>query len=289
MALAKSEMPLISQIHNSCGISSVLMALKPDKNKLLDLGLRKLEKKVTKALKISTERFDFQDRMQFAVAWLILHVIFAETDFSTLLAPFFSDVDNIKLLIESKFDEMVVYQKARGNAKVVKDLERLTTEGEISFNFLEAYMEEQKTDMELKFLGAMFGLVFVAVPEGTGGSPLGYVTRVDPRGPEDYLQKVGLLAKHIMNGAVLANYEFHWLALREIGKRLQDFKQEAKSESIEVISTTPHFFKFNNPLSGMILSVTKADILAKYNFYCFEFNLEQQQKFLSILKNRLKL
>jgi len=283
-------MPLIHQVYNSCGISSVLMALKPDKNKELDAFFRKLDKKLVKTLKISTDRYDFQDRVQFEAAWLILLALFKEKELLDQIASIIPDIDNFKPLLESTFDEMIVYQKTKGNTAVMKDRENLIKNGAITLNFLESYLEEQKTDAELKLLGAMFGLVFVAIPEEIGGSSLGYMANVDPRKPEEYMKKVELLVDHVSRGSVLANYEYHWLTLREIGTCLSEFKhQEAKCESIDEITSTPHYFKFNNPLSGMVLSVIKADILTKYHFYNFDFNLDLQKRFLEILKNRLNL
>jgi len=283
-------MPLIHQVYNSCGISSVLMALKPDKNKELDAFFRKLDKKTLKTLKLSTERYDFQDRVQFEAGWLILLVLFKEPDFIDLLAPVMPDIDNLKPLLESTFDEMIIYQKTKGNTGVVKDRENLIKNGTITLNFLESYLEEQKTDAELKLLGALFGLVFDAISEDIGGSALGYIANLDPRKPEEYMKKIEVLVDHVSRGTVLANYEYHWLALREIGTCLADFKQqEAKCESIDEITSTPHYFKFNNPLSGMVMSLAKADILTKYHFYNFEFKLDLQKKFLEILKKRLNL
>lgn len=283
-------MPLIHQVYNSCGISSVLMALKPDRNKELDSFFHKLDKKAIKALKIPTDRYDFQDRVQFEAAWLILLVLFKESDLLNQIASFLPDIDNFKPFLESTFDEMIIYQKTKGNTGVVKDRENLIRNGTVTLNFLESYLEEQKTDAELKLLGGLFGLVFVAIPEEIGGSALGYMANVDPRKPEEYMKKIEVLVDQVSHGSVLANYEYHWLALREIGTCLSEFKQqEARSESIDEITSTPHYFKFNNPLSGMILSVTKADILAKYHFYNFDFNLDLQKRLLEILKNRLNL
>jgi hypothetical protein len=283
-------MPLIHQVYNSCGISSILMALKPDKNKELDSFFRKLDKKLSKALKISTDRYDFQDRVQFEATWLILLVLFKETDILDQLAPMLPDIDNFKPLLESTFDEMIIYQKTKGNTGVAKDRESLIKSGSITLNFLESYIEEQKTDAELKLLGALFGFVFDAIPEEIGGSALGYITDLDPKKPEEYMKKIEVLVNHVSHGSVLANYEYHWLALREIGTCLADFKQqEAKCESIDEITSTPHYFKFNNPLSGQVMSLTKAEILTKYHFYNFDFKLDVQKRFLEILKNRLNL
>ena len=283
-------MPLIHQVYNSCGISSVLMALKPDKNKELDALFRKLDKRLVKALKISTDRYDFQDRVQLEAAWLILLALFKEPELLDQVASVVPDVDNFKPLLESTFDEMIIYQKTKGNTSVVKDRENLVKNGVITIHFLEAYLEEQKTDAELKLLGALFGLVFVAIPEEIGGSALGFVASVDPRKPEEYMKKIEVLVDHVSRGSVLGNYEYHWLALREIGTCLDEFKQqEAKCESIDAITSTPHYFKFNNPLSGKVSSVATADILAKYHFYNFDFKLDLQKRFLEILKNRLNL
>jgi hypothetical protein len=271
-------------------MASVLMVLKPDKNKELDAFLRSLEKKMTKVLKIDSMRYDFLDRVQFAAAWLILHVIFKDTTILDKVAPGFSDIENLRPVLESRLDEMVVYQKTSNNAKIEKDHAKLLESGEITLNLLVSYIQEQKTDAELKLLGSLFGLVFKAVPEADGGTPLGTVAQVDPRQPEDYMRKVNMLAKQLSAGAVFANYEYHWLPLREIGKRIEQFAREEKlNDSAGEITTTPHYFKLNNPLSGTVLSVTRAVVLEKYIFYLFDFQLEQQRRFLDLLKATLKL
>ncbi|MEX2684627.1 MAG: hypothetical protein Q6373_023855 [Candidatus Sigynarchaeota archaeon] len=290
MALASSSMPVIRQVYNSCGIASVLMVLKPDKNKELDAFLRNLEKKITKNLKLDPVRYDFLDRVQFAAAWLILHAVFKEPAILEMLAPSYPDIENFRPMLESRLDEMVVYQKAGNNARIEKDHARLIERGEITQNVLVSYVQEQKTDAELRLLGSMFGLVFKAVPEADGGTPLGTVAQVDPRHPEEYMKKVGLLVRQLEAGAVFANYEYHWLPLREIGTRIGQFvKEEKQIASASEISATPHYFKLNNPLSGTILSVTRLDILAKYIFYLYDFQLSQQRRILNLLKATLKL
>lgn len=282
-------MPVIRQVYNSCGIASVLMALKPDNNKELDTFLRNLEKKVTKALKIDTYRYDFLDRVQFAAAWLILHSVFKDATLVDEVAPALPDAENIRPMLESRLDEMMVYQKAGNNDKIEKDLAKLLEGGEVTRNLLVSYVQEQKNDVELKLLGSMFGLFFKPVPEGEGGTPLGTIAQVDPRHPEAYMKKVGLLAAQLATGAVFANYEYHWLPLREIGTRIHQFtREEAHNDSASDISATPHYFKLNNPLSGTVLSVTRADVLEKYIFYLYDFQLEQQRRLLGSVKAALK-
>ncbi len=288
--LASSAMPFIRQVYNSCGIASVLMALKPDKNKEIDAFLRNLEKKVTKVLKLDSIRYDFLDRVQFAAAWLILHAVFKETTILDKVAPSLSDIENLRPVLESRLDEMVVYQKTSNNSKIEKDYAKLLESGDVTQNLLVSYVQEHKTDVELKLLGSLFGLVFKAVSEQDGGTPLGTVVQVDPRQPEDYMRKVILLTKQLATGAVFANYEYHWLPLREIGKRIEQFAQEEKmNDSATAIAATPHYFKLNNPLSGTTISVTQADVLEKYNFYLFDFNIVQQKRFLDVLKVNLKI
>ncbi len=283
-------MPVIRQVYNSCGIASVLMALKPDKNKELDAFLRSLEKKITKVLKLDSVRYDFLDRVQFAAAWLILHAVFKETTILDKVAPGFSDIENLRPMLESRLDEMVVYQKTSNNPKIEKDNAKLLESGDITQNLLVSYIQEQKTDVELKLLGSLFGLVFKAVPEADGGTPLGTVAQVDPRQPEDYMRKVNMLAKQLETGAVFANYEYHWLPLREIGKRIEQFAQEEKkNDRASEIVATPHYFKLNNPLSGTVISVTQVDVLAKYIFYLYNFDLVQQKQFIDVLKVTLKV
>jgi hypothetical protein len=290
MLIASSAMPFMRQVYNSCGIASVLMALKPDKNKELDAFLRNLEKKTTKTLKLDSDRYDFLDRVQFAAAWLILHAIFKDTSILDKVAPTFSDIENLRPVLESRLDEMVVYQKTSNNSKIEKDYAKLLQDGEVTQNLLVSYVQEHKTDAELKLLASLFGLVFKAVPEQDGGTPLGTVTQVDPRQPEAYMQKVGLLAKQLTNGAVFANYEYHWLPLREIGTRTEQFTQEEKlNDNASAISATPHYFKLNNPLSGTAISVTQADVVQNYIFYLFDFDIVQQKRFVDLLKVTLKI
>jgi hypothetical protein len=290
VAIAKIELPLIRQIHNACGITSILMALKPDKNNELDAFFRKLEKRLTKSLKISTDTFGFLDRVQFATAWLMLQLMFDTTTHGSFLAGIFPDIENVRSLLESRLDEMVIYQKTCGNARIVKDLEKMTRDHEITLNIIESYLQEQKTDAELKFLGSLFGLVFASIPENDGGTQLGTISHVDPRRPEEYATKLGVLARQLASGAVLANYEYHWLALREIGKRLDEFtKQESSAASIDAIVSTPHYFKLNNPLSSTVLTLKDVAALEKYTFYCFDFKIEQQKVTLAHMRDALNL
>ena len=282
-------MPMIRQVYNSCGISCIIMLLKPNKNKKLDAFLRKLEKKVTKSLKLSTIKYDFEDRVQFSMCWLLLHMLFSKYEFLIENKDVFGEIENLKSLLISKFDEMVVFQKTKGNAKIKKDLDKLLKDGKITSNLLVAYMEEHKTDAELKLLAALFGLKFIFIPPEQVGNASGVIHGLDPRKPEDYLKKIEILSRYIVDGGVIAYYEYHWLALRDIKKRLEAFKaQEAGNESLESIETTPHFFRFNNSLSGTVLKISKVETMTKYQFYCFFLDHQVQERFLHQIKVALK-
>lgn len=288
--IARSEnMPMIRQVYNSCGISCIIMLLKPNKNNKLDAFLRKLEKKVTKSLKLSTIKYDFEDRVQFSMCWLLLHMLFSKYEFFIENKDFFTDIENLKSLLISKFDEMIVYQTTKGNAKIKKDLDKLLKDGKIARNLLVAYMEEHKTDAELKVLAALFGLKFIFIPGEQVGNASGVIFGLDPRKPENYLKKIDVLARYIVDGGVFAYYEYHWLALRDIGKRLEAFEAQAtRKESLESIETAPHFFRFNNSLSGTILKISKVETLGKYQFYCFSLDHQAQDRFLNVMKGALK-
>ncbi len=288
--LASTPLPNIHQVLNSCGIASVVMVAKPNKNKVVDEFFRKLEKKVTKELKIPVEKYVFEERVQFALAWLLVHALFkSEATASTLRNGGF-DLESIRALVMSKFDEMLVYQSAKGDTRFDKEIEKATTLGKASFSFLHAYLDEQKTDAELKVLAYLTGFKFVAVPESDGGNPLGELSRMTPKNPEVYAKTMGILLNNLMGGAVLAHYEYHWLALREIGNQLEKFKDSEKgNQSVEEIQTTPHYFKLNNPLSGTVVTVTRVEVLEKYSWYCFVLDYELQKKCLNALQNELKL
>ncbi|MFX0100834.1 MAG: hypothetical protein ACFFCS_14760 [Candidatus Hodarchaeota archaeon] len=265
------------------------MLLKPNKNKKLDSFLRRLEKRVTKSLKLSQDKYDFEDRVQFSLCWLLLYMLFSKYEFFLKKKDLFADIEELKSLLISKFDEMVVYQTSKGNAKIKKDLDKLMKEGKVTRNLLDAYLEEHKTDVELKILAALFGLKFTFIPEDQGGDASGVISNLDPRTPENYLKKINVLAKHIRDGGVIALYEYHWLALRDIEKRLEAFKeQEASNDSIQSITTTPHSFRFNNSLSGTILKISKLETVGKYQFYVFELDNQVQNEFLNLLKNEIK-
>jgi hypothetical protein len=96
----------------------------------------------------------------------------------------------------------------------------------------------------------------------------------------------------VQNGAVLASFEYHWLALREIVSNndpLKETDREALEPAEGEIKMTPHVFKFNNPLSNTILQVSNPDLLEKYIFFTFELDIALQDRFLGELREELKL
>ena len=281
----------IRQVYNSCGIACVLMGLKPNKNKRLDEILRKLEKKITKKLKISDFRYGFTDRVQFAVTWLIFKVLFSENALKKELKKILPEFDDIKSLVISKLDEMLIYQSTRPDSTIEKDLKLMYNKGKVTYNLLKAYLEEQKTHFELMLLGSIFGMKKVQIAESEGGNPLGLISEVDPRDPETYVKKVETLSKNLLNGIILANYEYHWLVLRRIGSRIEKFtKEEQETESAKDLEFMPHYFIFNNPLSTITATrVKKIELMTKYNFYCFDVDLKQQEAGLKLIKSEFKL
>lgn len=284
----KSPVPVIRQVYNSCGIAAILMALKPNKNKVLDAFLRNLEKRVTRKMKISSRKYGFLDRVQFALCWLLLKAIYGDDWILQMLSPVIPDLELVRSLIDSKLDEMLVYQGSRGNKKIGKDIETLQAGGKITPSLLEAYIDEQKTDAELKLLGAMFGLRFAFVPRDEGGGALGVLEALDPRDPASYMLKVQTLARYLASGAVLGNYEYHWLTLREISPRGEKFlTMEANKDSVEEMESAPHDFLFNNPLSGTVLRLSRISIIEKYHMYCFDLDLEFQEKMVGAFERQL--
>nr|MDO8116309.1 hypothetical protein [Candidatus Sigynarchaeota archaeon] len=289
--LASTPIPNVHQVLNACGIASVIMVARPNKNKIVDEFFRKLEKKITKELKISVDKYGFEERVQFALAWLLVHVLFKNQEATSIMRDGGIDIESVRALVSSKFDEMLVYQTAKGNARFDKEIEKATTLGKPGYSFLHAYLDEQKTDAELKVLAYLVGYTFSPVAERDGGNPLGEIDRMSPKNPEQYARNVDLLANHLnIGGAVLGHYEFHWLAIREVGKHLEIFQDSEKNtRSVGELQITPHFFKFNNPLSGTVVSVTHVDVLDKYTFYCFDIDYDLQKKCLNALSNELKL
>jgi len=266
------------------------MFLKPNKNKTLGDFLKKLEKKVTKMYKVSKIRYDFQDRVQIAVVWLMLYALFINDILLRRFPSNFPDYEELKALVYSKFDEMMVYQKAKGNKKISSDIAHIVEGKKITIGLIEAYLEEHKTDAELKFLGAMFGANFTRVSEEDGGNNLGIIDELDPKKPEDYLKKITTLAKFVNNGGVLALFEYHWFVVKEIGSNIEEFKEyEKNKEDLEQINLLPHYFLLTNSLSGTTLRRKRLDRMIKHQFYCFNLDLDFQQKVLQILAKELKL
>ncbi|MHA1680270.1 MAG: hypothetical protein ACTSUE_04640, partial [Promethearchaeota archaeon] len=221
---------------------------------------------------------------------LLLSVTFREPRFLIENYRKLENIQDLKSLLISKFDEMAIYQEAKGNKKIVKDIDVLLKKGDVSFNLLDAYLQEHKTDAELKILAYIFGLEFQHIPEERGGSTLGTITNLEPAQPEKYVIKIRELAKHVLDGGVIAAFEYHWLALREIGLRIEEFKNdELVNHSLESIESNPHYFKFNNSLSGTIMKVTKRELLRKYFLYCFHLDLELQKSSLPTLSRFLKI
>ncbi|MFX0102036.1 MAG: hypothetical protein ACFFCS_20895 [Candidatus Hodarchaeota archaeon] len=273
----REHMPPYHQLRSACGITAVLMLIRPNEDKFISSILHKIGNKLWKSYaSLGTLIKDKNSMHQVALAYLLLKLALNE-EVQELLDGFNKD--------DYEYTQEVVWYEmkrrlTRGSHKKAKfleeQLEKFQEKGEISKGLLKEYATRIKTDRELKLLLAAFGykvVPFPYSPDGTASINFGLVDHIVESGiikDDDINNPKGLLLymfsflkEHFQDHIVLINTGFHWISAKKIigddeEKRMtllyMDPSHPSKPRKLSFINTKQniYFFKQDDKLKAIM-------------------------------------
>lgn len=221
---ANGDMPKFSQYPGACGLTSLLMVLKPESRKISPV----LEELWIKIKKI----FHFQSKTkgynwQITIEWILFQVIF-NTKLQQKLSKIFgkeffiSILPNLKDRILSKKPIFLSLDDDDSTfdseAKYVNNLHGISRE------WVMRRVNVWKHDFELSIIASIFGCRFIPwkkTSDGTGA--IFFTSKELKKGGESFNEKMQFLSSNVELGEpVLCCESIHWIAIKEIQKKKGD-------------------------------------------------------------------
>jgi len=253
------EIPHYGQLYNTCGLSSLLMIAIPEKNG----GLHRLLDDICKVIGASTE-FNKELNWQLACGYLLLKASFNRTLAWHLRKLFDYDYYNFKILLNNQLTEKVQYHTNKMDFKTVSALNTFFKAKIIKKPALKTYLDDMKTNLELKMIALLFGGIYMPNAESTDGT--GCYT-FDKKKKKD----LETLNEMINDGLMLGLFN-HWLAVKDL------YKDEENNFVLAI----------NDPLKSTN-KIKFNDLTSSHRFYHYKFDQKLQKQMEEVVRKALKL
>ncbi|MFX1277014.1 MAG: hypothetical protein ACFFBP_05890 [Promethearchaeota archaeon] len=250
------QLPIYSQMHNTCGISTFLMLINPKQNKNFKRFLNDLYEKINYLMRHNRKEF----KWSIAVDYLLLKSM---------------GFNIIRDYIYEKNHDLVDYYMPIVHYKLGD--KQFSENNKISKRILKNSLHTMREDPDLKILFYLFGGNFYPqeqeIWDGTGA--LYFSSKDFTSSVLNYKTKLKILQDHLKTekeGAIpciALNYGFHWVAINSI-----------KNDTLEIhnsLSSVPYSMKINKRIHET------------YRFYLFSYNekdafilTEEVKEFLNI-------
>lgn len=255
------EIPLIPQLFNTCGLSTVLMLTadngqKSHSNRQFLLGVLNLIRPI---LLDQCDDIDQEICLQYVLQYLLLKIENQYSNnyrflFNYLHGKFgyiFDDQVAIHIhLITTKQEHLKVTHNFTMYESYRLYLEK---NGLVTPNLLRNEMFTMKTDLELKFLMEIFGYSFLPYESGDGTGAIFLPPKSKVKHQQKLIEKLENVLK-TPNHRILYGDSNHWVALTGIS---QD-------------SDLENWLHFNDPMIPAAKKIAIRDLDATHRFYVFE-------------------
>lgn len=255
--MAIREMPLYGQLFNTCGFAASLMMLNPEGTPLAPL-LNDL------CAKLSLEHSP--ESWQISCGYLLLKALTNRRLRFALRTKLKETVDYQTIFLRNYMREKWIKANQRQNNELAKAITLFLNQQVVRKILLYEYLNETKTNLELRLLNALFGAtpVLFPSPDGTGSLILS--------SPSEFKKNASLLDECIRNGLLLG-LPGHWVAVKQLVKANDDFK-----------------LVVHDSLSGnRTIQITKFKASLHARFYAFNFSLKELRIMDRLIRACLKL
>ncbi len=252
------DIPLYTQLTNTCGLASLLMIAKPESDSLAVL--------LTDVMNRMRVEPYYQGRIgwQLAEAYLLMKFCFNRSLKYYLRKRFNDEYDYFRMILLQQLEDRRNTMLAIGNLKTASAIQLYLRKGIVRKTTLYEYLFEMKTNLELKMLAYYYGgeQVLYPSPDGTGCI---YLDRTDDK------KKLEILYKQVPDG-ILIGLGYHWLAVQGM--------EETKKNKYDIIYHDP---------KGSKKSVPSDKIEKHFRFYMFKFDLNKRKQRDAIIRRALQL
>ncbi len=235
------ELPIYRQLHNTCGISTFLMLINPERNKGFEIFLTNLYEKSSYLMKSNQTEF----KWSIAITYLLLKSM------------------GLKIIREYLFEknrDIVDYYMPIVHYKIGDN--NFSKTNNISKRILKSHLHTMREDPDFKILFYLFGGNFYPqeqeIRDGTGA--LYFTSKDFLQDGLNYHNKLKILQNHLNKKegkipCVALNYGYHWVAINSMNKDTITIHNS--------LSAIPSLLRIDNK------------ILESYRFYLFNYNEKQ--------------
>ena len=242
------DIPHYRQLYNTCGLSSLLMISIPEKNG----NLQYLLDDICKIIGVSTE-FNRTLNWQLACGYLLLKMSFSRILAYQLRNSFSEDYSNFKILLKNQIMQKKKFYSNSQNSQMVFCLNTFLQRRIIRKKTLRIFMDDMKTNLELKLLAYLFGGRFIPNKDSNDGTGCHYFKKKKKK-------EINKIKEMIDDGLMLGLLN-HWMPVKDIYKNDED----------------EMFLSVNDPLHNR-KSILLNNIDNNYRFYHYKFDIELQEK-----------
>ena len=252
------DIPLYTQLTNTCGLSSLLMIARPEGNSLA-LLLEDIAKKIR-----VEPYYAGSIGWQIAEAYLLMKCCFSRGLSYQLRKTFFDEYSYFKMILLHQLEErMNTFLKINDQRKA-NDIKLFLKKGIVRKTPLYEYLFEMKTNLELKMLAHFYGGEQILFPsdDGTGCIFLD---------GKDNKKKLQSIYQYVPEG-VMIGLGYHWLAV----------------QGMDEVKKNRYNFLIHDP-KGQRRAVSSDKIEKHFRFYVFQFDAAKRQKMDVVVRRALKL
>ncbi|GAB4322290.1 MAG: hypothetical protein Kow0069_26930 [Promethearchaeota archaeon] len=260
---ADDDMPRFRQLPNACGLSSLLMALRPF-SRGIDAALDRAWELIGGLFHVRWRRREF---LWSRVLEYVLLKCVQDNELREKLKMDLADLPDVygafvPVLHYNLQEVQAFLMKRLGEERVEPLVRRFYEEGVVYEELVTKRLLEMKRDPELKILACVFGCRFVPWPGSTDGTGSLFFTKEDVasykkgEASAEFEEKVAFLKEAVENkDPLLLGATHHWLAV----KHLHTFEGR-------------HFLTVHDPASGKELRVPLERASERDRFYRFAYD-----------------
>ena len=212
--LTNEDMPKILQYPGACGLTSLLMALKP-KSRNIEPILDKLWNDISSVRDLHSRR-EKGYNWQVVLEWLLFQTAF-NTSFQNYIVKIsgidFSDI--FLPVLQYGINNERSFHFDSNNDSLQHSIKNPQN---IDGKWLMKRVDVWKQDFELAILANIFGCKFIPWPKTQDGTGALFFTKKElNKESKSYKEKIKfLIPKIISENPVLCNFSFHWVAIKNI-------------------------------------------------------------------------
>ncbi|MHA1698739.1 MAG: hypothetical protein ACTSWN_07885 [Promethearchaeota archaeon] len=264
--IVENRYPLIRQSLNTCGLASLAMIFLHHSVAIKEFLQRLFVSKYFYKKSMPNRPVDANQALLWAKCYMLL-----KAGISRKLGNFIKKLSSPYEYMDFKTNLDLLF-RIEPNRRVLirfpdfKTLQKYYFSGIIRKRFLLYYLDQYKTQIELKILATMMGFEFVPYPD----EMMGYLYLTSKK--EDIEHKIDFMVQKLKNddhGILLGRGQSHWMVLHSIYKNQQ---------------SDEYLLGINDPMgSRMLIPISRLD--HSWLFWFFKYNNNKNQENLEFLKN----